>query len=123
VLAKAQIQIEQMKAQAKIATDKMNAERDLLKTRMELELKRREIMLEDDRQRDKQAADAIIKLRDIEATTGVSQANAIQQIEDARKSAMRSPEEIAPRKKRVKFERDGNNRLAGATVEYEDESY
>ena len=119
-IAKAQIQIETMKAQAKMATDKMNAERDLMKAKAELEMKRREILLEDDRVRDKQAADAIVALRKIEADTGVSQADAIADIQNARDTAMRGPDEIAPRVKRVKVERDHTGRLVGATVHHEE---
>jgi hypothetical protein len=116
VLAEAQIQIEQLKAK-----NAMNAQTDAMKAKAELELKRREIALEDDRQRDKQAADAVIKLRDIEAKTGVSQADAISKIEEARATAMRSPFEVKPRRKRVSIERDGSGRLAGATVTEEED--
>ncbi|MBA3678377.1 MAG: hypothetical protein H0W74_13415 [Sphingosinicella sp.] len=116
VIAKAQIQIEQMKAEAKKQTDMMHAQLEMMKAKAELELKRRDMLLEDDRQRDKIATDTIVKLRNIEATTGISQAGAIAQIEDMRARGVRSPEEIAPRKRRVRVERDGQGRLAGATV-------
>lgn len=121
VIAEAQIEIEKMKAQNAQQIAMLNAQTDAMKAKAELELKRREIALEDDRQRDKQAADTVVKLLDIEAKTGVSQAGAIQKIEAARASAMRSPFEVKPRKKRVKVERDGSGRLVGATVQEEED--
>lgn len=121
VLAKAQIQIEQMKAEAKKQSDTMKAQLDMMKAKTELELKRREIMLSDDRVRDKQVSDAIVKLLDIQATTGINQSAAIAKIEALHNKVGRSTQELAPRKRRVKFERDGNNRLAGATVVDEEE--
>lgn len=123
VIAKAQIQIEQMKAQAKAETDKMKAQLDMMKAKAELELKRREMLLEDDRQRDKIAADTVTRLLDIEAKNpGVDMSERIKQVEEMRARAIRSPSEIAPRKRRVKVERDGNNRLVGATVVDEEDS-
>jgi hypothetical protein len=122
VLAEAQIQIEQMKAENDKQLKMMDAQTKLMQVKAELELKRREIALEDDRQRDKQAAETIVKLRKIEADTGISQASAIEQIEQARASAMRSPFEVKPRVKRVKnIERDGSGRLVGATVVEEED--
>jgi hypothetical protein len=117
VIAKAQIQIEQMKAEAKAKTDMMDAQLKMSTTKAELELKRREMLLEDDRARDKIAADAVAKLLDIEAKNpGVDLSQRIQEIEQMRARAVRSPEEIAPRKRRVTVEHDEHGRLAGATV-------
>ena len=121
VLAQAQMAIERMKAEAAIARDKAAGERDLLKAKTELELKRREIMLEDDRQRDKQASDAVVALRKIAADSGVPQDDAIAEIQKMRDSAQRGPDEMAPRVKRVKVERDHTGRLVGATVHHEED--
>jgi hypothetical protein len=116
VLAKAQIQIEQMKAESKAKTDMMDAQLKMHMGKQELELKRREMLLEDDRQRDKIAADTVTKLLDIEAKTGVDMSERIEQVSEMRARAIRSPEEIAPRKRRVQVDRDGDGRLVGATV-------
>ena len=92
-LAKAQIQIEQTKAQAKIQSDQAKAqitaqlEREKAQIqaqlmqvesqhkieieRMKMEIEREKMRLEDDRERDKQAADIALKIAELETTTGV----------------------------------------------------
>jgi hypothetical protein len=122
VLAEAQIQIETMKVQADKEIGMMKAQTEMMTKKAELELKRREIALEDDRQRDKIAADTVAKLLDIQAKNpGTDLSNEIARIEDMRARAVRSPFEMKPRKKRVKVERDGNGRLVGATVQEEED--
>jgi hypothetical protein len=92
-LAKAQIQIEQSKAQAKMQSDQAKAqitaqlEREKAQIqaqlmqqeslhkieieRMKMEIEREKMRLEDDRERDKQAADIALKIAELETTTGV----------------------------------------------------
>ena len=122
VLAEAQIQIEQMKAQADKEIGMMKAQTELMVKKAELELKRREIALEDDRQRDKLAADTVAKLLDIQAKNpGTDLSNEIARIEQMRATAARSPFEVKPRTKRVKIDRDGSGRMVGATVREEED--
>jgi hypothetical protein len=66
VIAQAQIQIEQMKAERQLAIEQAKMERDLAIKQAELELRREEMLLEDDRQRDKQAADIQLKIKELE---------------------------------------------------------
>ena len=133
VLAQAQIQIEQMKAERQIQIEQMKMERqleqerrkmefDLEIKRREMELRERELILKDDRERDKAAADIALKRLEINATNQlvISQQQLDNEIEQARLAIMDSPaEEGAPRsrRKRVTFERDAEGRAIGATVE------
>lgn len=92
-LAKAQIQIEQTKAQAKIAADQakaqVSAQLESHKAQLEaqirqiesqhkiqieeikMQIERERMQLEDDRERDKQAADIALKVTEMEVTAGV----------------------------------------------------
>jgi hypothetical protein len=62
---------EQIIAQAQIEIEKMKAEKDIAIKEAELELKRQSEMLKDDRERDKNAADIILKKMEIEAKYAV----------------------------------------------------
>ncbi len=92
-LAKAQIQIEQSKAQAKMAADQQKAQvsaqleshkaqleaqirqiesqHKIQIEQMKLQIERERMQLEDDRERDKQAADIVLKATELQVTTGV----------------------------------------------------
>jgi hypothetical protein len=72
LLAQAQIQVEQMKAQT-----------ELMIKEQELKLRRLEIMLEDDRQRDKQAAELAAKQRELELKEAEIEAKFATQIQDS----------------------------------------
>jgi hypothetical protein len=62
---------EQVIAQAQIEIEKMKVEKDIAIKEAELELKRQQVMLEDDRERDKTAAEIILKKFEIEAKFSV----------------------------------------------------
>lgn len=146
VLAKAQIEIERMKAEAQDKRETLKVQRDLMlkqaqlamdwKTnQMEDERDRIKAQLEDDRERDKQAADQVLAIQEMELKhqAQIEEAELKAEIEIARATTQAGPGEDksvetstvipeAPRKKRRRFsvERDENNRMIGGEVIEED---
>ncbi len=148
-LAKAQIEIEQMKAQSQDARENQKIQKDLMMKQAELamnlkkmaaenEQKRIEMKLEDDRERDRMAQELVIKRLDLELKyqAKVSEQQVKQETELMRATVAAGPDEggsagegeEAPaakkprRRKHVTFHRDEQNpdKIAGATIEEED---
>lgn len=148
MLAQAQVEIEKLKAERQVQIEQMKAERQLAMEQMKMEqqaiaaqndflLKQRELELEDDRERDKAAADIALRRLEImsQGQIAISQQQLDQEIEHARMLVVDAPGETAlpasadapappkPKRKRVSFERDENGRVMGAMVEDLGEEY
>jgi hypothetical protein len=128
VLAKAQIEIEKMKATAKMEQDKASLERDLAIKQAEMSMRWKEIQLEDarerqkaeredDRERDKQAADIALKTRELELKhmVNIQEAELTAQIERERMASQAGPgeekSEPAPARGRsvnLRYDPEGN---------------
>lgn len=108
MVAQAQIQLEQQKAQMEMQIQQQK-----------MELERQKAQWEDDRARDKQAAEIQLKLREmaLEHNLNMSELDITSAIERERMTSQAGPNETTPRKKTVKITRHpATGKMIGAEI-------
>lgn len=122
IKAQRQMELEQMKTERQLANEQLKAQNDLRIKQQEMEIREREMILKDDRERDKAAAEIALKRVEMNLTyqANVTQQQLDAEIEHTRTLTQNSPEEgvAQPKRVRVVFERDANDRIIAAEKQH-----